>query len=54
MSAEGVGTYISSGIGDFWAIEREHEKLLKTAGGLTFLYSFGHRQSRPRTGFHST
>lgn len=27
-SAERVGTYISSGIGDFWAIEREHEKLL--------------------------
>src|SRR5947207_6532148 len=27
--AESVGTYISSGIGDFWAIEREHEKLLK-------------------------
>jgi 3-oxoacyl-[acyl-carrier-protein] synthase II len=27
--SEGVGTYISSGIGDFWAIEREHEKLLK-------------------------
>src|SRR6266481_5139222 len=26
---ERVGTYISSGIGDFWAIEREHEKLLK-------------------------
>src|SRR6266404_7881773 len=26
---EQVGTYISSGIGDFWAIEREHEKLLK-------------------------
>ena len=26
--AENVGTYISSGIGDFWAIEREHEKLL--------------------------
>ena len=23
-----VGTYIGSGIGDFWAIEREHEKLL--------------------------
>ncbi len=23
-----IGTYISSGIGDFWAIEREHEKLL--------------------------
>lgn len=23
-----VGTYISSGIGDFWAIEREHDKLL--------------------------
>ena len=28
--AEMVGTYISSGIGDFWAIEREHEKLLKS------------------------
>src|SRR6185295_2194031 len=27
--AEGISTYISSGIGDFWAIEREHEKLLK-------------------------
>src|SRR5262245_8515304 len=27
--AESVGTYISSGIGDFWAIEREHEKLLR-------------------------
>ena len=26
--AEEVGTYISSGIGDFWAIEREHSKLL--------------------------
>lgn len=26
--AENVGTYISSGIGDFWAIEREHSKLL--------------------------
>ena len=25
-----VGTYISSGIGDFWAIEREHEKLLNS------------------------
>jgi len=30
-NAEMVGTYISSGIGDFWAIEREHERLL--AGG---------------------
>lgn len=28
-NGEAVGTYISSGIGDFWAIEREHEKLLK-------------------------
>ncbi|GIU81621.1 MAG: beta-ketoacyl-[acyl-carrier-protein] synthase II [Acidobacteria bacterium] len=28
-NADMVGTYISSGIGDFWAIEREHEKLLK-------------------------
>jgi 3-oxoacyl-[acyl-carrier-protein] synthase II len=27
-NAENVGTYISSGIGDFWAIEREHSKLL--------------------------
>jgi 3-oxoacyl-[acyl-carrier-protein] synthase II len=27
-TAEAVGTYISSGIGDFWAIEREHSKLL--------------------------
>ena len=26
---ENVGTYISSGIGDFWAIEREHSKLLQ-------------------------
>ena len=26
--AENAGTYISSGIGDFWAIEREHPKLL--------------------------
>jgi 3-oxoacyl-[acyl-carrier-protein] synthase II len=31
--AEGVGTFISSGIGDFWAIEREHEKLLKDGPG---------------------
>ena len=29
-NAEMVGTYISSGIGDFWAIEREHEKLLRS------------------------
>lgn len=28
-NAYDVGTYISSGIGDFWAIEREHDKLLK-------------------------
>ncbi|MFL6208960.1 MAG: beta-ketoacyl-ACP synthase II [Pyrinomonadaceae bacterium] len=28
-TGERVGTYISSGIGDFWAIEREHEKLLR-------------------------
>jgi 3-oxoacyl-[acyl-carrier-protein] synthase II len=27
--AENAGTYISSGIGDFWAIEREHVKLLE-------------------------
>lgn len=31
--AEEVGTYISSGIGDFWAIEREHEKLLRDGPG---------------------
>jgi 3-oxoacyl-[acyl-carrier-protein] synthase II len=31
--AENVGTYISSGIGDFWAIEREHEKLLNGGPG---------------------
>ncbi len=31
--AESVGTYISSGIGDFWAIEREHEKLFKDGPG---------------------
>lgn len=31
--AEGVGTYISSGIGDFWAIEREHSKLLNDGPG---------------------
>lgn len=28
-NAELVGTYISSGIGDFWGIEREHQKLLE-------------------------
>lgn len=28
-NAERVGTYISSGIGDFWGIEREHQKLLE-------------------------
>jgi 3-oxoacyl-[acyl-carrier-protein] synthase II len=28
-NAESVGTYISSGIGDFWGIEREHSKLLR-------------------------
>ncbi|MFN2499340.1 MAG: beta-ketoacyl-ACP synthase II [Pyrinomonadaceae bacterium] len=27
--SEQAGTYISSGIGDFWAIEREHSKLLE-------------------------
>ena len=31
--AERAGTYISSGIGDFWAIEREHEKLLNEGPG---------------------
>lgn len=29
-NADMIGTYISSGIGDFWAIEREHEKLLNS------------------------
>src|SRR4051812_21974250 len=32
-NAEQVGTYISSGIGDFWAIEREHSKLLDDGPG---------------------
>jgi 3-oxoacyl-[acyl-carrier-protein] synthase II len=32
-NAEQVGTYISSGIGDFWAIEREHSKLLDGGPG---------------------
>ena len=32
-NAERVGTYISSGIGDFWAIEREHSKLLEGGPG---------------------
>src|SRR5689334_7407417 len=31
--AENAGTYISSGIGDFWAIEREHSKLLDDGPG---------------------
>jgi 3-oxoacyl-[acyl-carrier-protein] synthase II len=32
-NAEVIGTYISSGIGDFWAIEREHSKLLNEGPG---------------------
>jgi 3-oxoacyl-[acyl-carrier-protein] synthase II len=32
-TAEQIGTYISSGIGDFWAIEREHSKLLDEGPG---------------------
>jgi 3-oxoacyl-[acyl-carrier-protein] synthase II len=32
-NAEEIGVYISSGIGDFWAIEREHEKLLNDGPG---------------------
>ena len=31
--SEQTGTYISSGIGDFWAIEREHSKLLNDGPG---------------------
>lgn len=31
--SEETGTYISSGIGDFWAIEREHYKLLQYGPG---------------------
>jgi len=38
--SEKVGTYISSGIGDFWAIEREHEKLLKDGPGRSLRSSF--------------
>lgn len=32
-NATRVGTFISSGIGDFWAIEREHSKLLEEGPG---------------------
>ncbi|MEP6901027.1 MAG: beta-ketoacyl-ACP synthase II, partial [Actinomycetota bacterium] len=32
-NSEMIGTYISSGIGDFWAIEREHDKLLENGPG---------------------
>ena len=32
-NAEMIGTYISSGIGDFWAIEREHDKMLSGGPG---------------------
>jgi len=32
-NAERVGSYISSGIGDFWGIEREHLKLLREGPG---------------------
>jgi len=32
-NAESIGTYISSGIGDFWGIEREHLKLLEEGPG---------------------
>ena len=50
-NAEMVGTYISSGIGDFWAIEREHEKLLTSGQGFAVLYRFGDRQSGGRKCF---
>jgi 3-oxoacyl-[acyl-carrier-protein] synthase II len=33
QNAERVGSYISSGIGDFWGIEREHLKLLREGPG---------------------
>ena len=54
-NAEMVGTYISSGIGDFWAIEREHEKLFEFRSGSRFaiLYCFGHRESCVRECFDS-
>ncbi len=32
-NSEMSGTYIGSGIGDFWAIEREHDKLLEQGPG---------------------
>ena len=55
-NAEMVGTYISSGIGDFWAIEREHEKLSELRPGprLAVLYRFGDRQSRVGQRFDPT
>jgi 3-oxoacyl-[acyl-carrier-protein] synthase II len=45
--AENAGTYISSGIGDFWAIEREHSKLLDEGPDRVspFLYCVGNRES---------
>jgi len=47
-NAEMIGTYISSGIGDFWAIEREHDKMLEHGPGSCFavFYSAVNRQSR--------
>jgi 3-oxoacyl-[acyl-carrier-protein] synthase II len=54
--AEQVGTYISSGIGDFWAIEREHSKLLKrrSRSCLAFLHTFRDRKSRIRASLNSS
>jgi hypothetical protein len=51
--AERVGTYISSGIGDFWAIEREHSKLLEEGPHRVspFFIPSGHRQLGRRSGF---
>ncbi len=54
-NAEQVGTYISSGIGDFWAIEREHSKLLDEGPRPRFalLHPVGHRQSGRGPGLHT-
>jgi 3-oxoacyl-[acyl-carrier-protein] synthase II len=53
--SENCGTYISSGIGDFWAIEREHSKLLDDGPDRVspFFIVSAIRQSGCRSGVHS-
>jgi len=51
--AENVGTYISSGIGDFWAIERNTRNSLKgwSEPRLPFFIPSAIVKPRVRTGF---